>query len=274
MRELAPDTGLVHLGRELVRTLQRANLLQQHLDALCVQLELAVNLERLLVQLVLHSNFAHRRAIEMVQTVDVVFDAAVVALDGGDDEQVLQVGVGAEGAVLEHDFLQQLNQLALQVVRHEGLHAARHLLRVFTLRQRGTHHLINQLPAMLVFLSQYFLPKLHVHALHHIPRLQLEQGVVIRARDERVVAQAALIRHTRHVRVALFTVLAHGEGVVVGVSRQEVLRVVIGIDDNLAKGVVHVHVRRPLAHKMLQEGIQELQAVALLDLSNQRLHRQ
>lgn len=43
-------------------------------------------------------------------------------LDGSDDEQVLQVVIVAEAAVLQHDLLQELNELALEASLHEGLH--------------------------------------------------------------------------------------------------------------------------------------------------------
>ena len=42
-------------------------------------------------------------------------------LDGSDDKQVLQVVIVAEAAVLQHNLLQQLNELALQACQHEGL---------------------------------------------------------------------------------------------------------------------------------------------------------
>ena len=42
-------------------------------------------------------------------------------LDGSDDEQVLQVVVVAEAAVLQNNLLQQLNELSLQACQHEGL---------------------------------------------------------------------------------------------------------------------------------------------------------
>ena len=67
--------------------------------------------------------------------------AEVWHLDGGDDEQVLQVVVVGEGGVLQHDLLQQLDQLGLEASLHEALHRHRHLLRVLGLRQRRGHHL-------------------------------------------------------------------------------------------------------------------------------------
>ncbi len=67
------------------------------------------------------SNLSDSRAIEVVKAVDVVLDARLVSLDGGDDEQVLQVVVVGEGGVLQHDLLQELDQLVLELGLHEGL---------------------------------------------------------------------------------------------------------------------------------------------------------
>eukprot|EP00951_Prasinocladus_malaysianus_P004511 scaffold31631_cov27-Prasinocladus_malaysianus.AAC.1 len=78
-----------------------------------MELELLVDLESLLVELVLDCNLTDSRAIKVVEPVDVVLDAVLGTLDGSDDEEVLQVGVGREGRVLEHDLLQQLDELAL-----------------------------------------------------------------------------------------------------------------------------------------------------------------
>lgn len=43
-------------------------------------------------------------------------------LDGSNDEQVLQVVVIAEAAVLQDNLLQKLNELALQPSLHERFH--------------------------------------------------------------------------------------------------------------------------------------------------------
>ena len=51
-------------------------------------------------------------------------------LDSGDDEQVLQIVVVAEATVLQHNLLQQLNELSLQACQHEGFDSDGHLLRV------------------------------------------------------------------------------------------------------------------------------------------------
>jgi hypothetical protein len=62
-------------------------------------------------------------------------------LDGSDDEKVLEVVIVGEGRVLQHDLLQQLNQLCLQARLHEALDRDRHLLRVLALWQCRRHYL-------------------------------------------------------------------------------------------------------------------------------------
>mmetsp|Transcript_12955 Transcript_12955/g.36409 ORF Transcript_12955/g.36409 Transcript_12955/m.36409 type:complete len:306 (+) Transcript_12955:758-1675(+) len=255
-------------------TLQGTHLHQEHLDALHIELELLVDLKGLLIQFMLHSNLPNGWAIEVVEAVDVVLDAGLVALDGCNDEQVLQVGVGGEGRVLEHNLLQELDELCLELSCHEGLDAYRHILGVLALREGGAHHLVDELPAVLVVLLQDLAPQLRVLPLHHIAGLQLEQGVVVGALHEGIVAHAALVGHAGEVRVALLAVLAHRQRVVVGVGGEEVLRVVVGVDDDLAEGVVDVHVRGALAHQVLKEWAQQLKAVPGFDLSHERLDRQ
>lgn len=56
-------------------------------------------------------------------------------LDGCDDQQVLEIVVIGEGGVLEHNLLQQLNELGLQSRSHEALDSHADLLRVFALWQ-------------------------------------------------------------------------------------------------------------------------------------------
>ena len=60
-------------------------------------------------------------AIEVVQSVDVLHDFLFVRSDSREDEQVLQVFVVREVAALQHDSLQQLNQLTRHVAVHERL---------------------------------------------------------------------------------------------------------------------------------------------------------
>jgi hypothetical protein len=61
------------------------------------------------------------------------------------------------------------------------------------------------------------------------------------------------------VGVALLRVLAHHQAVIVGVGGEEVLRVVVGVDDDLAQSIMHMRVGAALADEVLQEGRQQLE---------------
>ena len=126
--------------------------------------------------------------------------------------------------------------------------------------------LVNKLAAKLVVLVKDATPQVRVHALNYIARLRLEQRVAIGAIYQSLVASAALVGHTCKVGVALLAVLAHCQRIIIRVCSQEVLRIVVGVYDNLAQRIVNCWVCRALAHKVLQERIEQLEAVALLDL--------
>lgn len=88
--------------------------------------------------------------------------------------------------------------------------------------------------------------------------------VTVGAVDQGVIAVASLIGNTSQVGVPLLGVLAHYQGVIVGVGGQEVLRVVVAVYDDLTQSIVHVGVVTALAHQMLKEGVQQLQPAAVL----------
>jgi len=264
--------------------------LEQHLDRLRLEAKLLVDLERLVKHLVAHGDLAHGGSVEVVEPRDVVGHAALVGLDRGDDEQILQVVVVGERRVGEqHDLLEQLDQLRLQARGHEGLHCHRDLLRVAALGQGRRDHLVDQRPATLGFLVEHFGPQLGVGALDDVPRLRLKQRVGRRAAHELVVALAATVGHAGQVRVALLAVLADGAGVVVGVGGEEVLRVgargrsrrggasasarrgAAAVDQDLSQSGVDPRVLGALGHQLLKKGRQQLQPVALLDLLAERV---
>ena len=320
MAELGPDGRVVDLGGVGVRLRQRRRggdsrgrrrrsrgglssvaafaaalglaVLEQHFHRLRLEAKLLVNLKSLVEHLVADRDLAHRRAIKVVEPRDVVRDAALVGLDRGDDEQILQVVVVGEGRVgHQHNLLEQLDQLRLQARGHKGLDRDGDLLRVAALGQRGGHNLVDQRPAgLLGILGQHLGPQLGVGALDDVARLRLEQRVGGRAAHELVVALPPAVGHAREMRVALLAVLAHGAGVVVGVGGEEVLGVGAGgrgrgrgrgaatagsgaaaVDEDLAQRGVHPGVLGALGHQLLQEGRQQPEPVAPLDLLAERV---
>mmetsp|Transcript_10474 Transcript_10474/g.36145 ORF Transcript_10474/g.36145 Transcript_10474/m.36145 type:complete len:1393 (-) Transcript_10474:82-4260(-) len=269
--KLAPALLLLDLGGVLVRPLDRLEVLQKDLHGGDVEVELLVDEEGLLEELGAHRNLSNGRAIEVVEPVDVVHHPGSVRLDGGQNQQVLQVGVATEGRVLEHNLLQQLDQLVWQVGGHEGLDADRDLLWVLALREGSGHDLVDELPAVLALRVQNLGPKIGVHPLHDVPRLDLEHGVLVGAVHESIIALPALVGHAGKVWIPLLTVLSDNRAVVVGVGCQEVLRVVVRVDDDLSQGIVNMSIRASLADKVVEEGGEELHLVALLDLRDERL---
>ena len=122
--------GSLTLGRVLVASVDGDNILDKHGDGLEMHVVLLVKRERLLMQTMLDGNVGDLDDIEAVQLVDVVHDAALVGANGGQEEQLLQVAIVAEGGRLEDDLLEELDQLLRQVSREEGLDGDRDVFRI------------------------------------------------------------------------------------------------------------------------------------------------
>ena len=103
--------------------------------------------------------------------------------------------------------------------------------------------------------------------------LQLEEGVAVGAVDELIIALATFERDACEVRVALLAVLADNNCVVVRILLQEVLRVVICVNEDLAHRIVNLRVGGTLSNEQLQEGGQQLQAVPFLNFLAEGCHR-
>ena len=91
---------------ELGRALDGRDVVDGRLGRLAVQLGLLEDDERLLVQLRADGDVGDVGHVVVVEPVDVVHDARLVGLDGGQDEQFLQVIVLALGAALQYDLLE------------------------------------------------------------------------------------------------------------------------------------------------------------------------
>ncbi len=106
------------------------DVLDEHVDGGRLVADLLEDLEGLLVQADLDAHARDLLGVVAVEAVDVVHDAGLVGLGGGEDEQVLQVLVVAEGRRLQHDLLEQLDQLGGQVGVEEARDGLGHLGRV------------------------------------------------------------------------------------------------------------------------------------------------
>ena len=265
-RQQAPHGRLVAALGELVGAVQILHVVDEHLDGRGVDLELAKDGERLLVQLAADGDVGDVGRVVVVQAVDVLHDARAIGLNGREYEQVLQVAVVAEHAVVEHDLLEHLDELRAQVGRHERLDRHADVLRVLGLVERRLHDLVDELAPVLVVLAQHERPEFGVATPHQVARLALEQAVLVAHAYELLVALAALVGDAGQVRIALLAVLADDARVVVGVLLEELLRVVVRVDVDLGQGVVDGRIGAALVNARLEPGQEELHAVALLDL--------
>mmetsp|Transcript_27639 Transcript_27639/g.51031 ORF Transcript_27639/g.51031 Transcript_27639/m.51031 type:complete len:275 (-) Transcript_27639:2660-3484(-) len=274
MTQFRPNRHFIRLGGEGLRPLQILDVVDQHLDGLDAAVNLLVDLESFFRQSAVESFFGHRHSVEVVETVDEVLDTRAIGFDGGEDEEILQIGVPAEGTILKDDLFQQLDQLGLQFTRHKRTHGATHLVRVSTLGQRSANDLIDQRTTVGVDGIQHFNPQIHIRPLHNIARLQLEHGVLVRAFDQGIIALPTAVRDTSQIGVAALGVFSDNQRVIHWIGGEEMLGVVVGIDDDLAEGVMNVRVFAAFGDQVLQERRQQLQAIALLHFIDQLVHRE
>mmetsp|Transcript_98646 Transcript_98646/g.299391 ORF Transcript_98646/g.299391 Transcript_98646/m.299391 type:complete len:702 (-) Transcript_98646:1272-3377(-) len=238
---------------------------------------LLVDQEGLLVEPVgvAQRNLGNVRPVVAIEPIDVVHDAGLVRLDGSQDEQVLQVPVLAEVGVVEHNLLQKLHQLRLQVGADEGAHRGGDLVRILRLWQSGAHDLVDHAAAVLVLLGQDQGPKVGALTFHEVACLQTEEPVPVCDVHELLVASAPgpLVGSVGKVRVAVLAVLAHSGRVVEGVVLEERLRIPVGVDVNLRNTVVQVRVLVAFSHPGLEPRQEDAEAVPLLHLRHEGLHR-
>ena len=69
-----------HLVSIFAGAVQVIHVVQEDLDGLHLEAELAIDLKGFLEHLITHSNFAHSRPIKVVQSVDVVLHTCLVGL--------------------------------------------------------------------------------------------------------------------------------------------------------------------------------------------------
>ena len=82
--------------------------------------------------------------------------------------------VSEQRILIQHNLLQQLDQLVWQVGSHEGLHSLRHILGILSLGESCLDHLINQLTSVRILLVQNYAPQVVVTTSDQIASLALE----------------------------------------------------------------------------------------------------
>ena len=105
---------------------------------------LLIDRERLLEQAMLRRNPRNLVDVVVLELVDVADDLALVGADGGEQEQVLQVAVVAEGRRLYDDLLQELDKLDREVSCNKCFHSDRDIIRIGAFRDRSRNDLLKK----------------------------------------------------------------------------------------------------------------------------------
>ena len=238
LTELAEHLRLVDTLGELTCTLNVGDVVDEDLDGGHVVVELLEDGEGLLKQTRSDGNIGNIRGVVVVEAVDVVHNACAVSLDGGQDEQVLEVAVASELVTLNDDLLEQLDQLVGEICSHESLDGGRHLLRVLRFGKGGLDDLVNNAALELVGVVEDVGPELLVLTLDKVAGLVLEETVLVGDLNQLVVAETTLVGDKGKVRVAFLTVFTNHLGVVELVLGEELLGVLVGVNVDLSNGVV------------------------------------
>lgn len=233
-------------------------------------IELLIDAQGFVEKLVLFllSDLSELNPVIVIKSVDVVHDSGLVSLDGSQDQQVLQVLVAREVRVVQHDPLQQLDQLVRHVGVHERLHSCGDLVRVLSLREGGLHDLVDNLFAVGVFFLEDVGPKLGTLSLHEVASLHTVEVVAVGNLNELHVARApgTLVGNEGEVWVALLTEFTNNLAVIEGVVDQESLRVLVNIDVNHSKGIVKSRLLDSFLITRLKPSLQQLQFASLFKL--------
>ena len=89
LREPTPNLRLVDLRRVLQPTVDRHNVLNEHIDSIDMLLMLLVNRERLLVQPVVDGDLRDLLDVVVVQLIDIPDDLALIRANSREHKQVL-----------------------------------------------------------------------------------------------------------------------------------------------------------------------------------------
>jgi hypothetical protein len=269
LTEAAPDGGLVDLVGVLLSAVNRDNVLDEDVHRLEVEVVLAVERERLLVETVLDHDGRDLLNVETLDALDVVHDATLVGADGGEHEELLEVGVVGEGGLLEDDLLEKLDELRGKVGGEERLDGDRDVLRVRRLGNGGRDDLVDEGALVEVVVVENLRPEFEPSPLDEVTSLVLEHLVVVGDGDELVVAEAFGVGDVGEVRVALLAVLSDDERVVDVVLLEERLRVLVRVDVDLGESVVDGGLLLTGGDLGFEPREDELEAVALLYLVNE-----
>mmetsp|Transcript_5826 Transcript_5826/g.17846 ORF Transcript_5826/g.17846 Transcript_5826/m.17846 type:complete len:596 (+) Transcript_5826:1048-2835(+) len=269
-----PHSWLVHLGGKLQSTRSVLQVIDEHTNSIGGLVELLEDHKGLLVELRVNGDTSDLGSVVGIQTIDVAEHTSGVSLDRSQNQEVLQVAVARELAVLNDHLLQQLDELMRQVGIHERLHSDAHLLLLLALRQSSLNHSVNQLATMDLIATQYHSPKFRVRTLNKIASLSFVLAVGVGDLNELSITSTTLVAENGQTGVTVLGVLADHLAIVEGVLLQELLRITSAvIDVDLGQCVVKRRLHVALGGTVLQPVGDQLETVALLNLFHKLGHR-
>lgn len=196
-------------------------------------------------------------------------------LDGGDDQKILELLAVRELGVVEHDFLEQGNELLVEAGLGEGLDGAGDLINVVGVGEGTGNNLLDDELAVRIVRGEDMSPQLLVLSLDQVLGLETVEGVLVGEFDQLVVAVASvtLVAFVGHVRVVILAVGSYYLAIVVLIGLDEFEGVLISRNQDSGQSVMDSGVGIAFLGSQIQPGLQNSELVALGELLNKLLGR-
>mmetsp|Transcript_5533 Transcript_5533/g.12291 ORF Transcript_5533/g.12291 Transcript_5533/m.12291 type:complete len:520 (-) Transcript_5533:856-2415(-) len=274
--ERAPNSVDVARYSEILGAAEIMQIINEHRHGLLLVIELLVDDKCLFVQAILNTDSGNVRPIELVQTINVLHDAALVLLrklsstrdlHRRQNQEILQILVRGKLRISpQDDFLEQLDEFVRQVCRHESFHSAGHGLAILALRKSGRNHLINERTLVRILFRQNLGPEIQVLTINKELRLGLEQSVLISDGDSLVIAHSfrTAVYNKCQVRVTLGAVGTNSLVVVITIRLKEFLRALVGVDVDHGERVVNCRILLSFIEPSLEPRKEKPQPIAFL----------
>ena len=257
----------------MLRAVNGHDVFYQHVHRIRVLTSFGVDLECLFEKSVVNSNLGNLINVIARETLNVTRDLGLVCTDRREHQQILQAAVITECRWLQHNRLEQLNQLVGQVCSHERLDGCRHVFGVGRFRHGHGRHLINQGAAMHIVFFQDRRPQLWLTTQNKVAGLMLVHGVIVSDGDKLSITEALGVCNVGQVRVTLLTVFTDDKGVVQVVFLEKGLRVLVAVNADLGHSIVQCLILTTRLDLLLEPGHNKLEPVALLDLVGKLIYR-
>jgi len=149
---------------------------QEYPNGLNWLIEFLVDDKRFLVEtmLLFLAHICELDTVVIVETVNVVHDAGGLRSDCCKDQQVLQIFVVSKVGVVQHNTLEQLNQLVGDISLNESLHSAGNFVNVLGFGQSSLDNLVDDFLAACVFSVENGAPKISRLSLDEVASLLSE----------------------------------------------------------------------------------------------------